>query len=236
MTGQSTSISPQRLARRTGVLYVVVVLCGVAGEILVTNMVVVAGDTAATVDRIISMGFVFRLGFVVLLARLVFLVLLILALDRLFGRVDRGVAAAMVAFGLVSVAVSMVALVFEFGAPLLLTSNDYSARFTPDQWQAQVQFFIEMQEQADRAAQVLAVWVLLLGVLIYRSGYVPKPLGILMMAAGVGYVVDFLIFVLVPQVDWQIAGLAFLAEVAFPIWLLVKGIDIAGWERRSEAG
>lgn len=235
MTGQSASISPQRLARRAGVLYVVVVLCGVFGEILVKNIVFVAGDTAATVDRIISMGFVFRLGFVVLLARLVFLTLLILALYRLFGRVEQGVAAAMVAFGLVSVAVSMVALVFEFGAPLLLTSSDYSARFTPDQWRAQVQFFIDMQEQADRAAQVLAVWVVLLGVLIYRSGYVPKLVGILMMAAGVGYVVDFLVFVLVPQLDWQIAGLAFLAEAMFPFWLLVKGVDLEGWKRRSEA-
>ena len=168
-----------------------------------------------------------------MLARLVFLILLVLALYKLFGQVNRDVAAAMVAFGLVSVAVSMVALVFEFGAPLLLTSSDYSTLFTTDQWQAQVQFFINMQVHADKAAQIFSLWVILLGFLMFKSGYFPKLLGILMMVAGVGYMADFLVFFLLPQLDVQIAGFAFLAEVAFPFWLLIKGVDVEAWKSRA---
>ena len=98
--------SPNRLARMAGVLYLLVVLCGIISEILVKNVVFVPGDIAATVGQITTYGFIFRLGFVVMLARLVFLTLLVLALYKLFGQVNRDVAAAMVAFGLISVAVS----------------------------------------------------------------------------------------------------------------------------------
>jgi hypothetical protein len=217
----------------TGILYFLVVLCGIISEILVKNVVFVPGDMAATVSQITTYGFIFRLGFVVMLTRLVFLTLLVLALYKLFGPVNRDVAVVMVAFGLVSVAVSMVALVFEFGAPLLLTSRDYSTLFTTDQWLAQVQFFINMQVHADKAAQIFSLWVILLGFLMFKSGYFPKLLGILMMVAGVGYMADFLVFFLLPQLDVQIAGFAFLAEVAFPFWLLIKGVDVEAWKSRA---
>jgi hypothetical protein len=233
MAGEKSMDSPNRLARMTGVLYLLVVLCGIISEILVSNVVFVPGDMAATVDQITTYGFIFRLGFVVMLARLVFLTLLVLALYKLFGQVNRDVAAAMVAFGLVSVAVTMVSLVFEFSAPLLLTSSDYSTLFTTDQWLAQVQFFINMQVHADKAAQIFSLWVILLGFLMFKSGYFPKLLGILMMVAGVGYMADFLVFFLLPQLDVQIAGFAFLAEVAFPFWLLIKGVDVEAWKSRA---
>ncbi len=205
--------SASRLARMTGVLYLLVVGCGIISEILVNAVVFVPGDMAATVDQITAYGFVFRLGLVILLARLVFLTLLVLALHKLFGPVNRDVAVVMVVFVLISNAVSMVSLVFEFSAPLLLTSSDYSTLFT--------------------AAQILSLWVILLGFLLFKSGYAPKLLGILMMIAGVGYVADFLVFFLLPQLDVQIAGFAFLAEVAFPFWLLTKGVDVEAWKSRA---
>lgn len=233
MTEQKMMESPNKLARMTGVLYILVVLCGMTSEILVKNIAFVPGDIAATVSQITAYEFIFRLGYVIILVRLVFLTLLVLALNKLFGQVNRDVAVVMVAFGLISVAVTMVDLVFEFGAPLLLTSSDYSALFTTDQWLAQVQFFINLQVQGDRAAQIFTLWVVLLGYLMYKSGYVPKLLGILMMIAGVGYMADFLVFFLLPQLDVQIAGFAFLAEVIFPFWLLIKGVDVEAWKNNA---
>ena len=225
--------SPNKLARMTGVLYLLVVGCGIISEILVKNVVFVPGDMAATAGQITTYGFIFRLGFVVMLARLVFLTLLVLALYKLFGPVNRDVAVVMVAFVLISNAVTVVSLVFQYSAPLLLTSSDYSTLFTTDQWLAQVQFFINMQVHADKAAQIFSLWVILLGFLMFKSGYLPKLLGILMMVAGVGYVADFLVFFLLPQLDVQIAGFAFLAEVAFPFWLLIKGVDVEAWKSRA---
>ena len=236
MKTQRTMDSPNKLARMTGVLYLLVIGCGIISEILVKNVVFVSGDMATTVSQIKAFGFLFRLGYVVILIRLIFLTLMVLALYKLFRPVNRDVAIVMVAFVLISNAVTMVSLVFEFSAPLLLTSDGYSNLLTTDQRLAQVQFFVDMQVQADKAAQILTLWVILLGFLMYKSGYVPKLLGILMMVAGVGYMVDFLVFFLLPQLDVQIAGLAFLAEVAFPFWLLIKGVDVEAWKSRTLKG
>ena len=232
MTISNKTISPNRLARWTGILYLLVVGCGIVSEVLVRNIVFIPGDLAASVKQITTYGLIFRLGYIIILARLVFLTLLALSLYKLFGPVDRDVAVVMVAFVLISNAVTMVSLLFQFAAPLVLTNGDYSTLFTTDQWLAQVQFFIDMQVQGDKAAQIFTLWVILLGFLMYKSGYVPKLLGILMMIAGVGYMADFLVFFLLPQLDVQLAGLAFLAEVAFPFWLLIKGIDVEVWKSR----
>ena len=128
----------------------------------------------------------------------------------------------------------MVSLLFQFAAPLLLSSNGYSGLFTTDQWHAQVQFFIDLQMLGDKASQILTVWLLPLGYLIYKSGYFPKLLGILMVVAGLGYGTDFLIFFLLPNLNWQVAGFAFLAELPFPLWPLIKGINIEKWESRTQ--
>lgn len=232
MTDPRMLDSPNRVARIAGALYLLVVGFGIIGAIL-ADVVLVPGDAAASVDRIMAHGFIFRLGYVLLLTRLVFLTLLVLALAKLFGPVNRDVAAAMVAFVLISNAVIVVSLVLGYSAPMLLTSSDYLGLYPNEQWLAQVQFFIDLQVQGDRAAQVFSLWVILLGFLMFKSRYVPRLLGILMMIAGAGYVADFLVFFLLPQADAQIAALAFLAEVAFPFWLLFKGVDVGA--RRSRA-
>lgn len=232
MTNLNKTTSPNRLARWTGILYLLVVGCGIVSEILVRNIVFIPGDLAASVEQITIYGFIFRLGYIVLLVRLIFLTLLVLAVYKLFGPVNRDVAVVMVTFVLISNAVSMVSLLFQFAAPLVLTNGDYSTLFTTDQWLAQVQFFIDMQVQGDKAAQIFSLWVILLGFLMYKSGYVPKLIGILSMVAGVGYMADFLVFFLLPQLDVQIAGFAFLAEAVFPFWLLIKGINIEAWRSR----
>ena len=139
----------------------------------------------------------------------------------------------MVAFALVSISIGMVSLLFQYAAPLLLSSNGYSTLFATDQWHAQVLFFINMQMLGDKASQILAVWLLPLGYLIYKSGFFPKILGVLMVIAGWGYVTDFLVFFLLPNLNWQVAGFAFLGELPFPLWLLMKGVNVEQWGSRA---
>jgi hypothetical protein len=54
-----------------------------------------------------------------------------------------------------------------------------------------------------------------------------------MVMAGLGYVTDFLIFFLLPNLNWQVAGFAFLAELPFPFWLLIKGVSVERWKSRT---
>ena len=139
----------------------------------------------------------------------------------------------MAVFALVSISIGMVSLLFQYAAPLLLSSNSYSTLFSINQWHAQVLFFTNMQMLGDKASQILAVWLLPLGCLMYKSGFFPKILGVLMVIAGLGYVTDFLIFFLLPNLDWQVAGFAFLGELPFPLWLLMKGVNIEQWRSRT---
>jgi Domain of unknown function (DUF4386) len=224
--------SPNKLARMTGVLYFLVILMGVSSEILVQNFSV-PGDIAATVNRIMAHESIFRLGFVISLTRYAILILLVLALYKLLRSVNKDLALVMVAFALVGISIGMVSLLFQFAAPLILNSSGYSTLFTSDQWHAQVQFFTDMQVWGDRASQILSVWPLPLGYLMYKSGFFPRILGVLMAIAGLGYLADFLIFFLLPNLDLQVAALAFLGELPFPFWLLIKGVNVEQWKSRA---
>ena len=216
-----------------GILYFLVILMGVASEIMVRNFIFVPEDITTTVDHITAYESIFRLGFVISLTRFAVFILLVMTLYELFGSVDKDLSLVMVVFALVSISVGMVSLLFQYAAPLLLSSNGYSSLFTTDQWHAQVLFFINMQMLGDKASQILAVWLLPLGYLIYKSGFLPKILGVLMVIAGLGYMIDFLIFFLLPNLNWQVAGFAFLAELPFPLWLLMKGVNIEKWKSRT---
>ena len=226
MIDQQIMEDSSRLARLTGILYFLVILTGVASETLVHNFIFVPGDITTTVNHITTYESIFRLGFVISLTRFAVFIFMVLALYKLLRPVNRDWSLVMVAFALVSISIGMVSLLFQYAAPLLLSSNGYSTFFTTDQWQAQVQFFINLQRLGDKAAQILTVWLLPLGYLIYQSGFIPKILGGLMVMAGVGYVADFLIFFLLPNLNWPVAGLAFLAELLFPLWLLIKGVNV----------
>jgi hypothetical protein len=233
MTSKKLIDWPNALARMTWVLYFLVILMGVACEMIVHNFIIVQGDITTTVNHIIAYALVFRLGFVISLTRFAVFILLVLALYKLFGPVNKDWSLVMVAFALVSITIGMVSLLFQYAAPLLVSSNGYSTVFTTDQWHAQALFFINMQKMGDKASQILAVWLLPLGYLIYKSGFFPKVLGFLMVIASLGYVTDFLIFFLLPNLNWQIAGFAFLAELSFPLWLLLKGVKVDQWKSRA---
>lgn len=224
---------PNKLARTTGILYLLVILLGVASEGIAHNLIIIPGDITATVNNITAYEPIFRLGFVISLARLVVFIFMVLALHRLQQSVNKDWSLVMVVVALVSISIGMVSLLFQYAAPLLLSSNGYSTIFTTDQWHAQVLFFINMQVMGDKVSQILAIWLLPLGYLIYRSGFFPKLLGVLIMIAGLGYVTDFLIFFLLPNLNWQVAGFAFLAELPFPLWLLLKGVKVKQWKSRE---
>jgi hypothetical protein len=233
MTDKKVMESPTGVARMTGVLYFLVVLAGISSEIIVGNFIFVPGDITTTVNHIIAYEPLFRLGFVISLTRFAVFIFLVLALYKLLRPVREDWSLVMAALALVSISVGMVSLLFQYAAPLLLSSNGYSTSFAADQWHAQVLFFINMQILGDKASQILAVWLLPLGYLIYKSGFFPRILGVLMVIAGLGYMTDFLVFFLLPNLNWQVAGFAFLGELPFPLWLLMKGVNVEQWTSRA---
>ena len=132
----------------------------------------------------------------------------------------------MVIFYLVCVPISMLNELNHFAVLLLSSGAGYLTAFKADQLNALVMFFLELRKYGTFIPQVLSFWVLLLGYLVFKSGFLPRILGILLMLAGLCYTVDAILFFLVPNFDATILGLfAFIEEALFYLWLLIKGVN-----------
>jgi len=218
--------SPQKTARVAAFVFLIIVFLGMSTELLIRPGMIVPGDAAATVKNIAASQALFRLSLVSELIRQALLMLLPLILYKLLKRVNETVASLMVIFALVCVPISMLNELNHFAVLLLSSGAGYLTAFKADQLNALVMFFLELRKYGTFIPQVLSFWVLLLGYLVFKSGFLPRILGILLMLAGLCYTVDAILFFLVPNFDATILGLfAFIEEALFYLWLLIKGVN-----------
>jgi hypothetical protein len=217
--------SPQRTARVAAFVFLIIFFLGMSTELFIRPGMIVPGDAAATVKNIAASESLFRLSLVSDLIRLTLLMLLPLILYKLLNPVNKTIAALMVIFSLVSVPISMLNELNHFAVLLLSSGAGYLTVFKADQLNALVMFFLELRKYGTFIPQVLSFWVFLLGYLVFKSGFLPRILGVLLMLAGLCYTVSAVLFLLFPNFDAMILGLfAFIAESLFYLWLLIKGV------------
>ena len=220
----------RRLARVAGLLYLIVALTAVFAE-LVRSRIVAPGDAAATADSIRASATLFRVGFVTDLVQATCFLLTAMLLYQLLRHVNRPVAAAMVTFVAVSVAIMCLNSLSQLAALLLATGDRYPSALGQAGSDALVLLFTDLRHDGFLIAQLFfGLWLLPLGYLVVRSGYVPKVLGVLLAAGGVGYLVDLFAQFLAPGVADRLAPFALapatIGEVAFVTWLLVKAVRV----------
>ena len=140
----------------------------------------------------------------------------------------------MVIFSLVGVSISMLNELNHFAALLLSTHAEYLTVFGTDQLQALVLFFMDMRKYGTFISQLFALWVLFLGYLVFASGFLPRFLGIWLMLGGICYTVLAIWFFISPNLDLTVVGLfSIIGEMIFYLWLLIKGVNLKAWEKRS---
>jgi len=226
--------SPQMIARVAAFVFLIIIFQGMSTELFIRPDIIVPGDAAATVKNIAASEALFRLSLVSDLIRQVLLMLLPLVLYKLLKPVNKNIASLMVIFALVSVPISMLNELNHFAALLLSSGADYLTAFKADQLNALVMFFLELRKYGTFIPQVFSLWVLFLGYLVFKSGFLPRILGILLMLGGLCYTVPAVLFFLFPNFDATIFGLfAFIGELIFYLWLLIKGINVEEWEKRA---
>ncbi len=236
MTRPERPASVQRTARTAGLLYLILAVCGGFAEFFVRQSLVVAGDAAATAANILGAQPLFRLGIVAELVGQVAFVLLVLTLYRVLKPVGRNLAQVMVAFVLVAVTITALNMLNQFAALHVLTGGTGLAAFDPAQQQALAMTFLDLHHAGYLIAQVFfGLWLLPLGLLIYRSGFLPKFIGALLMLAAAGYVADVATFFLAPGFGLVLSEFTFVGELALMLWLLVMGVNVGRWERRVAA-
>ena len=228
--------SINRTARLAGALYLALMPFGFFGIIYVPSVLVVPGDAASTSRNIMASEWLIRSGTVsVLISQIVF-VFLVLALYRLLKPVNKSHAMLMVVLAVPAVPIAFLTEVNHLAVLRLLNSAD-NGGFSSHQLHALLMLFLDMRESGMLFALVFwALWLLPLGLLVFRSGFLPKLLGILLVIGCVGYLIDVsaqLLFPGVPtisQVTSTIAMLAAVSELLLALWLLVKGVNVARWQ------
>jgi len=213
MTNRTQETSPQVYARVAGFLYLIIFCLGIFGELFVRQSLIVPGDAATTVDNIMDSESLFRLTLVTGLIRSTCLILLPLVLYKLLKPVNKTNALVMVILALISVGIEMVYMINDYAVLLLLSGADYLTALEADQLHAQVMFFLDLQTYGAFIPQFLSLWLILVGYLVFKSGFLPRILGVLLIIGCFGYLIDSFVFFLFPNFDVTIGQFTFIGEV-----------------------
>jgi len=229
--------SIQTCARIAGVLFLLSIVAGFFGEVYVPSKIIVSGDAAATARNILTLSSLFRLGFASYLVEALCDVSLALIFYVLLRPVQKDLALLAAFFGLISTALYAVAELFYFGALIILRSADTLKAISPEQLNDLALLSLRVFGYGAGIFMVFyGVASVLRGVLIFRSGYLPRFLGVLLVLAGLGFILKNAALVLAPAYASDALLLPmFLAGVSLTVWFLVRGVDVPKWQEKAAA-
>src|SRR2546423_2334836 len=198
----------RRRARIAGLLYVLVGLLGPFVLLYVPSRIIVRGDAAGTAEHIRSLESLLRLGIAGDLTSSVLLVFLVLALYRLFRGVSQDLAIQLVIFGaVVSVPIMFVNAIFEVGALMLAKGAPFLSAFDQAQRDSLAYLFMRLHGEGINAVEIFwGLWLFPFGLLVIRSRFIPWIIGVLLLVAGVAYVLDAYTTLVAPQYETAISG------------------------------
>lgn len=230
--------SIQAYARFAGILGVVTVIAGGFGEAYVPGMLIVSGDAAATARNILGAESLFRWGFGGYLVEALCDAGLTLAFWVLMRPVSRNIAMGMVVFRIISTCGFAAAEMLHFGALSVLRSGGALDAFQPDQISGIAHILIRLSAFGQALFSMFyGVANMLFGWLIYRSGYLPRLLGIAMGIMGGAFTLQTFLLVLAPAyASPLLLATAAVGFIPLILWLLVKGVDVARWRTMASAG
>jgi len=232
MAAHRAGTSPLVRARVAGALYLVANLFAPFTLLYLPSRFIVRGDAAATANSIMASESLFRVGIVGNLFTFIANILLALALYQLLKVVNRNMASLMVILFLVGVPIAMLNELSQLAVLQLLSGADYLKAFAPDQLHAIVYLSLGVHDQGLLIAHVFfGLWLLPMGYLVFRSGFIHRIVGVLLVIAGVGYVVQSFAAFLGYNVN--IILFTGLGELVFLFWLLIKGVDVEQWKQRA---
>src|SRR5437870_6637281 len=238
MTDHTVNSSPKLCARIGGALYLIIIVIGLFGEAFVRDRLIVSGDAAATAANIMSHESLWRFHIAAELFLLICAITLLLILYVLLKPVSRDLALLAVFFNLVSIGIEAATTMRLLEALFPLGNAGYLKAFTPEQLYAMATLSLKSHGYGFGVSLLFfACFCLIVGYLIFRSGYLPKTIGVLMQIAGVCYLTNSFALILSPAVANQLFPAilvpASIVEASLCLWLLVKGVNVGKWEKAS---
>jgi hypothetical protein len=217
-------------ARVAGLLYLVGSLIGIVRLVYVPNTLFVYGNATATANNIAAHELLFRFGMVSYLLCGALWIFVTLALYRLFKGVNQALAVLMVILGSLMVTpIFFVNTVNDAAALLFVRGGGYLSIFDKPQRDAFARLFLDLHHQLDLANEIFwGLWLLPFGLLVYRSRFLPRILGVWLIIACFAYLALSFTGFLFPAYEDQVGNIAqpvLLGEVATMLWLLIMGAN-----------
>jgi hypothetical protein len=216
-------------ARVAGVLYLAVTIVGAFSLMYVPGLIYVPGDAAATSHNIVSHEALFRTGIFLEIWGATLEIFLVLALYRLLAVVHRSLAIVMLVLGLMDVPIFFVNSLNDIGALLFARGADFLSAFGEPQREAMVMFFLRLHHHGEIVNEVFwGLWLLPFGMLVYKSRFLPRLLGVWLMLNCFAYLAQNVTGILLPQYAAAVNKISLplqLGEVAIMLWLLLLGAN-----------
>src|SRR5437763_3375976 len=221
-----TSLSKN--ARVAGLLYILASMVGVVRLLYIPTILIVHGNATATANNIVAHESLFRLGIVSQLLASVLWLFVPLALYRLLKDVDQGLAVLMVILGsLMQVPIFFVNSLTDVAALLFARGTDFLSAVDKPQREAFVMLFLNLHHHLDLANAIFwGLWLLPLGLLVYKSRFLPRLLGVWLVIACFGWLAFSLTGLLLPRYEdkaFAISQPFTLGELAMMLWLVIMG-------------
>jgi hypothetical protein len=223
----------RRYSRLAGALFIVSLAAGAFGESQVPQSLLLARDLAGTAHKMAASVVLFRASFAAYLVEACCDLTLTVLLYELLRPVSRTVSLLTVCFGLFGTAVFATGEIFYFTAALPVVDADVAKVVPPDLQTLITYLGLTIFGYVFGVfAAFYGITTGLRGYLIFRSGYLPRTLGVLLMIGGASFVAENFLLVLMPQ--WNVPYILFpmmLAMACMALWLLIKGIDRTRWDQ-----
>ena len=218
--------STKKAARFAGLLYLLASIPGFYCLIYIPTHFIVSGDATATAEKISRAEFAYRFGIVMELAAFTGFIFVVRALHRLLCGVNKAQASLMVTLMLISIPISLLNAANEMAAVILIRGANFLSVFDKPQREALAMLFLKLHTEGVMIAQVFwGLWLIPFGMLVYKSGFLPRLLGLLLIVACFGYLTNSLVGfgVLPSDVVSRVLGQLTICELPIILWLLIRG-------------
>ena len=233
---ETNESSPKKTARLAGLLYLIWAITGVYSLLYVPSKIMVRGDAVATANKILAHEFLFRTLIVNDLISSTLWVFLVLVLYRLFKSVSERQANLLVALVIVQIPAVFVMEAFNI-ASLMIVKGEILKTFELTQRQDLAMLFLKINDYGALTLEMFwGLWLFPLAILVYRSRFLPRFLGVWLIINGFAYLAISFAGLLLPRYEDMVSNIAWPAvfgELAFMLWILVMGVNVQRWKEQA---
>lgn len=221
--------SKKKNARIAGVLYLLIAITGGFGIMYAPSSIIVSDDATATANNLINSEFIYSLSILSNLISQALTIFLVLTLSRLFKDINPKLTKYMLTFVLVAVPISFINVLNLFAAQMFVGGAEFLEVFETNQLNSLALVFLRIYEFGIAVVGVFwGLWLFPFGMLIIKSKFIPKIIGIFLVVGCFAYLIDSFVSILLPEYKASVSAIIMIplaiGEFSTILWLLIKGV------------